>query len=72
MELEGIGEPCAFIEPKLMGGRLPWLMGPPLGVWPLAPEALMKTEALRLCSWPAALPLGVDVLAGCGAPCAML
>lgn len=66
----GSGDPCEFIEPKLICGRP--LMGPPFGVEPLAPEALMRTEGFRPCSevlLAEDVPFGVVVLAACGPPC---
>jgi len=36
--------PGPFICPKLIGGRVVALTGPPFGVYPLAPEALITTE----------------------------
>lgn len=39
------GEPLGpFMEPKLMFGLELWGAGPPLGIWPVVPEALMMTE----------------------------
>jgi len=32
----------------LIGSRPFWPTGPPLGIWPLAPEALMTTDVFRL------------------------
>lgn len=62
----GIGELCAPIEPKLMGGRPVCPTGPPFGVYPVAPEALMTIEGFRPCS---DVPF---VLADEETPCAMV
>jgi hypothetical protein len=49
----GLGAACwgsgeAFMAPKLICGRPPFaLTGPPFGIVPLAPDALMTTEGLR-------------------------
>lgn len=40
----GSGDPDAVIEPKAIGGRPFCPTGPPFGMWPLAPEALMTTD----------------------------
>ncbi|KAK4996439.1 hypothetical protein LTR28_000184, partial [Elasticomyces elasticus] len=44
------GEPCVFIEPKLMFGRAFCPTGPPFGMFPLAPDAVMTTEGFLRCS----------------------
>lgn len=54
----------------MFGARPVALTGPPLGVYPLAPVALMTTDGLRPCSPLLGVPLGT-VLPGCGPPCAI-
>ena len=62
------GEPLAFIEPKLMFGRGPLgVWGPPLGICPVAPDALMVTEGLRVCSVGPGPPLAAELLTMAGA-----
>ena len=43
----GTGDSEAPMEPKLMGGLPLWFTGPPFGIWPVAPEALITTEGFR-------------------------
>lgn len=66
------GEPPAFIDPKLMFGLLPLeLTGPPFGVEPVAPDALMTTEGFFACSeYNGVVPLGRPLeLATAEPPC---
>ena len=58
------------MEPKLIGGRPPPLTGPPLGIVPLAPLALMTTDVLRPWLPLLGVPFGT-VFPACGPPCAM-
>ena len=54
----GSGEPDAPIEPKLIGGRPLCPTGPPFGIWPLAPAALITTDGFRPWSACADVPFG--------------
>lgn len=55
----GCGEPDAPIEPKLIGGLVPFCpTGPPFGIWPLAPDAFITTDCFLLWSVCADAPFG--------------
>ena len=58
------------MEPKLIGGRVPWPTGPPFWVYPLVPEALMTTDVFLPCSVAFGVPLGTG-FAVRGPPCAI-
>lgn len=60
----------ALIEPKLMFGLELCPTGPPLGIWPVVPEALIMTEGFLPCSpFCMVLPFTGDSLPCCtGAP----
>jgi len=60
------GEPWeALMEPKLMFGLDVWPTGPPLGMWPVVPEALIMTEGFLPCSPFCILPFTGDSLPCC-------
>ena len=60
-----------MIEPKLMGGLPFWpTTGPPFGVYPDAPEALMTTDGFLPCSVLLGVPFGT-VFTTCEPPCAI-
>jgi hypothetical protein len=61
------GEPVGpFIEPKLMFGLEDCVWGPPLGIWPVVPEALMITEGFLPWS-PFCMLAGLEEVDDCGA-----
>lgn len=66
----GSGESEELIEPKLIGGLELSDTGPPFGMYPLAPEALITTDGFLPCSAPAAVPFCAAVPT-CALPCAI-
>lgn len=60
------------MDPKFIDGRPLVLTGPPFGMDPLAPDALMMTEGFRPCSVVLLVEVPFEAaLAACGPPCAI-